>query len=78
VNNTVVADALSFASTGPDRRVPGCPVSLCEGSQLVRKRSGDLVEKLRTMMSSERVSRFEGLEIKKSQQYGAFSRPYRG
>lgn len=39
------------------------------GSCLVRKRSGDLGEKLRTMMIEPERVRFESLEIRQSQKY---------
>ena len=39
------------------------------GSSLVRKRSGDLGEKLRTMMIEPERVRFESLEIRQSQRY---------
>ncbi len=70
VNNAVLADALSLGIDGV--LIGGCQDDQCHyvrGSQLVRKRSGDLGEKLRTMMIEPGRVRFESLEIRQSQKY---------
>jgi heterodisulfide reductase subunit A-like polyferredoxin/coenzyme F420-reducing hydrogenase delta subunit len=70
VNNALVADALSFGIDGV--LIAGCQDDQCHyvrGSQLVKKRSGDLAEKLRTMMIEPERVRFESLEIRQSQKY---------
>ncbi len=70
VNNALVADALSFGIDGV--LIAGCREDQCHyvrGSQLVQKRSGDLGEKLRTMMIEPARVRFESLEIRESQRY---------
>ncbi len=70
VNNALVADALSFGIDGV--LIAGCRDDQCHyvrGSQLVQKRSGDLGEKLRTMMIEPGRVRFESLEIRESQRY---------
>lgn len=70
VNNALVADALSFGIDGV--LIAGCQDDQCHyvrGSQLVRKRSDDLGEKLRTMMIEPERVRFESLEIRESQKY---------
>ncbi len=70
LNNAVVADALSFGIDGV--LIAGCRDDQCHyvrGSQLVQKRSGDLGEKLRTMMIEPERVRFESLEIRQPQKY---------
>ncbi len=70
INNTIVADALSFGIDGV--LIAGCPDDQChflKGSRLVRKRSGDLGEKLKAMMIEPERVRFDGLEIRESGKY---------
>lgn len=70
VNNALVADALSFGIDGV--LIAGCQDDQCHyvrGSQLVKKRRGDLGEKLRTMMIEPERVRFESLGIRQSQKY---------
>ena len=77
VNNALVADALSFGIDGV--LIAGCRDHQCHyvrGSQLVQKRSGDLGEKLRTMMIEPARVRFESLEIRESQKYVNLLRAY--
>ncbi len=70
VSNALVADALSFGIDGV--LIAGCKDDQChyvKGSQLVQVRSGDLAEKLKTMMIEPERVRFESLEIRDSQKY---------
>ncbi|RJR46876.1 MAG: hydrogenase iron-sulfur subunit [Desulfobacteraceae bacterium] len=70
VNNALVADALSIGVDGV--LIAGCKDDQCHyvrGSQLVRKRSGDLSDKLRKMRIEPERVRFESLEIRDSRRY---------
>jgi heterodisulfide reductase subunit A/quinone-modifying oxidoreductase subunit QmoB len=70
LNNGVVADALSLGVDGV--LIGGCVEDQCHyvrGSTLVKKRSGDLSEKLRTMMIEPERVRFESLGIRDAQKY---------
>jgi heterodisulfide reductase subunit A/quinone-modifying oxidoreductase subunit QmoB len=70
VSNALVADALSLGVDGV--LIGGCKDDQCHsltGSALVRKRSGDLSEKLRTMKIEPERVRFETLEVRDSQRY---------
>jgi len=70
VNNALIADAISFGIDGV--LIAGCKDGQCHyvrGNELARIRSGDLIEKLKTMeIEPERV-RFESLEIRESDKY---------
>lgn len=70
VNNALVADALSIGIDGV--LIAGCKDDQCHfvrGSELVRKRSGDLSDKLRNMRVEPERVRFESLEIRDSRAY---------
>ncbi len=70
VNNALIADALSLGIDGV--LIGGCKDGQCHyvrGNQLVRKRSGDLQDKLKTMMIEPVRVRFESLEIRDSHKY---------
>jgi coenzyme F420-reducing hydrogenase delta subunit len=70
VNNALVANALSLGIDGV--LIGGCKDDQCHsvtGSALVRKRSGDLSEKLRSMKVEPERVRFEALEIRDSKKY---------
>jgi heterodisulfide reductase subunit A/quinone-modifying oxidoreductase subunit QmoB len=70
VNNALVADALSIGIDGV--LIFGCKDDECHyirGSQLVRKRSGDLSEKLQKMRIEPKRVRFENLEIREAEHY---------
>ena len=70
VNNALVADALSIGIDGV--LIGGCKDDQCHyvrGSQLVRKRSGDLSDKLLKMRIEPQRVRFESLEIRDSLRY---------
>lgn len=70
VNNALIADALSFGIDGV--LIAGCKDNQCHyvrGSQLVQKRSGDLSEKLNSMMIERERVRFEYLEIREAERY---------
>ncbi|MFW5733739.1 MAG: hydrogenase iron-sulfur subunit [Oceanidesulfovibrio sp.] len=62
VNNALIADALSYGVDGV--YIGACPDGTCHyvrGNELIRKRSDDLVDKLKNMaMDAERVA-FEGI-----------------
>ncbi|MEW6264248.1 MAG: hydrogenase iron-sulfur subunit [Thermodesulfobacteriota bacterium] len=70
VNNALIADALSLGVDGV--LIAGCEDGQChylKGSQLIRKRSGDLADKLKQMvMEPERV-RFESLGVRQAGRY---------
>lgn len=70
VNNALIADALSLGIDGV--MIGGCKDGQChyvKGNQLVRKRSGDLQDKLKTMMIEPERVRFESLEIRDRRKY---------
>lgn len=70
VSNALIADALSFGIDGI--LIGGCKDGQCHyvrGNQLVQTRSGDLAEKLKTMMMEPERVRFENLEIRDSRRY---------
>ncbi|MEW6670446.1 MAG: hydrogenase iron-sulfur subunit [Thermodesulfobacteriota bacterium] len=70
VNNAVIADALSLGIDGI--LIGGCKDDQChyvKGSQLVQKRSGDLSDKLKTMMIEPERVRFVNLEIRDANKY---------
>lgn len=65
VNNALIADALSLGVDGV--MIGGCKDGHCHyinGNRLVRKRSGDLQDKLKTMMIEPHRVRFDALEIR--------------
>lgn len=70
VNNALVADALSSGIDGV--LVGGCQDGQCHyvnGNQLAQKRSGDLGDKLKSMMIDPSRVRFANLEIRDSRKY---------
>jgi len=70
VNNAVVADALALGIDGI--LIAGCKDGQCHyvnGNQLVLKRSGDLREKLTTMMIEPERVRSESVEIQDSARF---------
>ncbi|MFH2129203.1 MAG: hydrogenase iron-sulfur subunit [bacterium] len=70
VNNALLADALSLGIDGV--LIAGCKEGHCHyvnGDQLVRKRSGDLKDKLETMMIEQERVRFVSLEIRDALKY---------
>jgi len=70
VNNAVVADALALGIDGI--LIAGCSDGQCHyvnGNQLVLKRSGDLREKLTTMMIEPERVRSESVEIQESTRF---------
>ena len=70
VNNALVADALSNGIDGV--LVGGCQDGQChyvKGNQLVKKRSGDLGDKLKSMMIDPARVRFATLEIRDARKY---------
>jgi heterodisulfide reductase subunit A/quinone-modifying oxidoreductase subunit QmoB len=77
VNNALVADALSLGVDGV--LIAGCADGQChyiKGNELVRKRSGDLRDKLKEMMIEPERVRFESLEIRQAEKYVAVVRSY--
>ncbi len=70
VNNATVADALACGIDGV--LVGGCRDGQCHyvrGNELVKKRSGDLAEKLKQMRMDERRVRFEAIEVGDARRY---------
>ncbi len=70
VNNAVVADALALGIDGV--LIAGCKDGQCHyvnGNQLVLKRSGDLREKLTTMMIEPERVRSESIEIQEGARF---------
>jgi coenzyme F420-reducing hydrogenase delta subunit/Pyruvate/2-oxoacid:ferredoxin oxidoreductase delta subunit len=70
INNALIADALSLGIDGV--LIAGCKDGQChyvKGNLLVQKRSGDLGDKLKTMMIEPERVRFESLEIRDSRRY---------
>ena len=70
INNALIADALSSGIDGV--LIGGCKDDQChyvKGNQLVQKRSGDLSDKLKTMMIEPERVRFVSLEIRDSHRY---------
>lgn len=70
VNNALIADALSLGVDGV--MIGGCKDGHCHyinGNRLVLKRSGDLQDKLKTMMIEPQRVRFDALEIRDSVKY---------
>ena len=70
VNNALVADALSNGIDGV--LMGGCQDDQChyvKGNQLVQKRSGDLGDKLKSMMIDPARVRFAALEIRDASKY---------
>jgi heterodisulfide reductase subunit A/quinone-modifying oxidoreductase subunit QmoB len=77
VNNAVIADALACGIDGV--LIGGCQDGQCHnvrGSQLVRKRSGDLGQKLRKMRMDEQRVRFEAIEVNDSRRYAELVQEY--
>jgi len=77
VNNALIADALSNGIDGV--LIGGCQDGQChyvKGNQLVQKRSGDLADKLKSMMIEPERVRFESLEIRDSGKYVDLLRSY--
>jgi len=77
VNNALVADALSNGIDGV--LIGGCQDGQChyvKGNQLVQKRSGDLADKLKSMMIEPERVRFASLEIRDSGKYVELLRSY--
>ncbi|MBI5248631.1 MAG: hydrogenase iron-sulfur subunit, partial [Desulfomonile tiedjei] len=70
VNNALVADALSNGIDGV--LIGGCQDDQCHyirGNQLVQKRSGDLADKLKSMMIDPGRVRFASIEIREAHKY---------
>lgn len=70
VNNALIADALSLGVDGV--MVAGCRDGQCHyvrGNELVRKRSGDLRDKLKSMMLEPERVRSESIEIHEAERY---------
>lgn len=70
VNNTLIADALSLGVDGV--LIAGCRDGQCHyirGNELVRKRSGDLQDKLKSMMLEPERVRSESIEIHEAERY---------
>jgi len=70
VNTASIADALAYGIDGV--LVGGCRDGQCHyvrGNELVRKRSGDLAEKLRKMRMDEGRVRFEAIEVGDARRY---------
>ena len=68
VNNAVVADALSLGVDGV--LIGGCQDGQCHyvrGNELVSKRSGDLRDKLKSMMIEPERVRSESVEIQEAE-----------
>jgi len=77
VNNAVVADALSLGVDGV--LIGGCQDGQCHyirGNELVRKRSGDLRDKLKSMMLEPERVRSECIEIQEAERYVAILQEY--
>lgn len=77
VNNALISDALSLGVDGV--LIAGCKDEQCHyvrGNELVRKRSGDLADKLKSMMiDAERVLSV-GIEIHEAEKYVAVLKEY--
>lgn len=77
VNNALLADAISLGIDGI--LIAGCKDDQCHyirGNQLVQKRSGDLSEKLKTMMIEPERVRFVSLEIRDANKYVDYLNAY--
>ncbi len=77
INNALLADALSLGVDGVF--IGGCRDGHCHyvwGNQLVEKRSGDLSDKLKTMMIEPERVRFEHIEIRDSHRYTELLQSY--
>ncbi len=77
INNAIVADALANGIDGV--LIGGCHDAHCHtiaGSSLVRKRSGDLSDKLNSMMIEPERVRFEAIEIRDEEKYVALLNAY--
>lgn len=77
VNNALIADALSLGIDGV--LIAGCKDEQCHyvrGFDLVQKRSGDLGDKLGTMMIEPERVRSEGIEIHESDRYVSLLNEY--
>jgi heterodisulfide reductase subunit A/quinone-modifying oxidoreductase subunit QmoB len=77
VNNALIADALSNGIDGV--MVAGCQDGQChyvKGNQLVQKRSGDLSDKLKSMMIDPARVRFAAIEIRDADRYVDTMRAY--
>jgi len=77
VNNALIADALSNGIDGV--LVAGCQDGQCHyvrGNQLVQKRSGDLADKLKSMMIDPARVRFASIEIREADKYVNLLRSY--
>jgi heterodisulfide reductase subunit A/quinone-modifying oxidoreductase subunit QmoB len=77
VNNAVIADALALGVDGV--LIAGCQDGQCHyvrGNELVRKRSGDLREKLTTMMIEPERVRSECIEIQDAERIVSILKSY--